>query len=188
MEDDSNSESELGSDSDNSEEDSSEDDESENDSNHALRILESHLFSILCYDLALTARVIPQFHENVLAQLRSNHAANTTPSHADTPTDGTSGATPAQGGLSTSSSTPASTSTNNGGQRQKRGRGSEESGDQQEDGSPKRPKPKPSKDPIRECDFACHFHKKDPQIYNPHVNRKYLHCICPAPSELRHLK
>ena len=132
--------------------------------------------------------MIPQIHDNVLAQLRFSYAMGATAGDADAPADGTSGATPAQGALSTASSTPASTGTNNYPQRQKRGRESERNDDEQEDGSPKRPRAKPPEDLVRQSEFACHFHKKDPQRYNPHVNRKYLHCICPAPSELRHIK
>lgn len=178
------SQTELESVSDDFEEDSSDEEDMMDDTCSALKVLESRLLSVLCHDLGLAARLIPQIHH--LVQL--GHDLEASSGSTEVPADGSDGAsesTTAQGGLNTPLSTPATIEGTT--RRRKRGQESDQDEDQ-DDGSPKRQRSKPPHDLVRQSDFACHFHKMNPRKYNPLTNRKYLHCICPSPSELRRTK
>jgi hypothetical protein len=176
---------ELGSISGDSEEEYVGDDAAMDDSNSTLKFLESRLISVLCQNLSLAAQLIPQIHH----QLQSSLAAERTQLYNDIPSDGnggTSGFTAAQGGLNNGSSTVANSGTSI--RPGKHGRESDEN-DDQGNRSPKKPRSKLPDDSDGNLNFACHFHKRFPGRYNPHINRKYLHCICPLKTpDLRRIK
>jgi hypothetical protein len=168
-----------------SEEDSSDDEAAAIESDLALKVLESQLLSVLRHDLALAARLIPQIHHQVKSTLAIEPFSGINDAASDG-NGGTSWSPPAQGEVSTSSFIPANNRA--GGLQQKRGRESDLNNDQDND-RPKRSRSKLRDDSERNLNFACHFHKKCPQRYNPHVNPKYLHCIFPADIPgLRHIK
>jgi hypothetical protein len=179
---------ELGSISGDSEEEYFDDDAATDDSNSALQVLESRLMSVLCHNLSLAARLIPQIHH----QLQLSPTADRTQLYNDIPSDGNGGTsvyTAAQVSLNNGSHTLANGGTNT--RPGKHGRDSDENDENDDQGNrrPKGPRPKLPDDSDGHLNFACHFHKRFPGRYNPHINRKYLHCICPLKTpDLRRIK
>lgn len=141
--------------------------------------------SVLRRHLALAAQLIPQIYHLVKLSL----ALETTPGLNEIPSDGnggTSGSPPTQAGLSTASSSLVNNRT---GTRPRKHDRESDQNDDQGNGSPKRSKSSPPDGSDGQYSFACHFHKRYPRRYNPHIDRKYLYCICPLKApELRRIK
>lgn len=168
-----------------SEEDSLDDEAMVVESNSALKVLESRLLSVLHHDLALAVRLVPRIYH----QVQSGLAFETISGQSGIPSDvndGTSAVPLTQGEVSQSRSTPA---TNRATRRQRKHGRESDSNDEGGSNSPKKSRSKLPDDPDEQFHFACHFHKKDPPRYNPHVDRKYLYCICPLKTpEFRRFK
>jgi hypothetical protein len=152
---------------------------------HAKDILESRLFSLLGYDLALASHLLPWICDQVKIVSQFQEAFHkTAPSHE---TSGNFQNQQSACGF-LSSSTMEGPNTSQHPKQHKRRADNEEDEDQQDQGNSKRPKPGLYSLNVDGPRFACHFHKKDPMRYAAQASKKYRACSGPGYTEFHRIK
>ena len=139
------------------------------------------LLSVLGHDMALLARLLPQIHTSLQAQLcyeNNSYAGSDYNNGADSIGD--------YGNLASWTTRKSSTTSSLG----KRSRDGREEDDERDDGENEHPK-KPSRPQSNDNNgvrYACPFHKRWPDIYTNAVGTKYRSCSGPGQVEVRRLK
>ncbi len=140
------------------------------------------LLSVLGHDLALLARLLPQIHASLQAQLcyeNTSYAGSDYNTGMDNVGD--------CGSLASSKTRKSSTSSSLG----KRGRDEREPDDDEDngnDGLPKKLRGRPEPTETRGVRYACPFHKRDPNFYSTATGTRYRSCSGPGQTEVRRLK
>ena len=152
---------------------------------HTKHILESRLFSLLGYDLALASHLLPWICDQVKIVSQFQEAFHKTASSHET-SGNFQNQQSACGFLNSSKMEGLNTSQHP--KQHKRRADNEEDEDQQDEGNSKRPKSGLYSSNADGPRFACLFHKKDPIRYAAQTSSKYQACSGPGYTKLYRIK